>query len=152
MNECQRHKTSTSCLTRDSPGAQSGGGEMEKEWRGREDNGKRIFVSVGRKKKHRVHIDLVTVQAGMVMKWELLLCPCGQCDAAHLSTEKDTGSESVSPPWDQMTVFCECDTTRPSAAPDSHTHKQLTHSGNSYQGVICRLSVWNLKQVLSLLF
>lgn len=94
-----------------------------------------------KKKKHRVHIDLETVQAGIVMKRELLLCPCGQCDAAHLSTEKDTGSESVSPARDQMTVLCEHDTTRPSAVPDSHTHTQLTHLGNSYPGVICRLSV-----------
>ncbi len=46
--------------------------------------------------RNRVHIDLLTVQAEMVMKRKPLLCSCGHCDTAHISTEKDIGSESVS--------------------------------------------------------
>lgn len=123
MNECQGHKTSTSCLTRDSPSPQSGG----VRWRKSEGGGRKIESKFScplakGTVRNRVHIDLLTVQAEMVMKREPLLCLRGQCDTAHLSTEKDIGNESVSQLCDQMTGLCEHNTTRPSAVPDSRSH------------------------------
>lgn len=97
MNECQGHKTSTSCLTRDSPSPRSGGGDGERaKGGGRKIESEFLCPLAKGTVRNRVHIDLQTVQAEMVMKREPLLCSCGQCDTAHLSTEKDIGSESVS--------------------------------------------------------
>ncbi len=74
-----------------------GGGWINSEGGGRTMMGSEFMRPLAKGTvRNRVHIDLITVQAEMVMKRETLLCSCGHCDTAHLSTEKDIGSERVS--------------------------------------------------------
>lgn len=151
MNECQGHKTSSSCLTRDSPNPQLGGD-------GQRAKGRRVKDA----KREKLCF------ANSCVHWQKPVCVTEFTLTYNttFSTEAWNGNEMIaafvfvwamwyrSPfYWKGHRKWMSESTVRSNDRAlwaQLLGHQQIlthtrTQSGNSYRGVICRVSVWNLK-------